>query len=224
VAKLIEASQDIAAAKKQNVPRAKAVLGELMTTALGYGNIHFDHSDFGSAVSSRAAGAAALLPAPPDGAWQSGCIGAYRCMPESHHRSCQCGAVYSRTESMAPGRQIDSFECSVCHTTLETWNTAWVPTYRLIAEPVRDAERSPAERPLSAERLCMTLGSPAGESGRCRLQCAGRSAPAHGRVCGDLGQGHKAAALRNVPLWGLLIWCGTPVQPLSHRNHRDRHG
>ena len=40
---------------------------------------------------------------------------------------------------MAPGRQIASFECSVCGTTIETWNTTSVPTYRLIAGPVRNA-------------------------------------------------------------------------------------
>jgi hypothetical protein len=62
-------------------------------------------------------------------------------MSESHHRSCQCGAVYSRVESMAPGRQIASFECAVCGTTLESWNTAWVPTYRLIAGPVRQPQQ-----------------------------------------------------------------------------------
>jgi hypothetical protein len=57
---------------------------------------------------------------------------------DSHHRSCHCcGAVYSRTEAMASGRQISSFECAVCNTTLESWNTAWVPTFRLIAGPVR---------------------------------------------------------------------------------------
>jgi hypothetical protein len=27
-------------------------------------------------------------------------------MAESNHRSCKCGAVYSRTESMAPSRHI----------------------------------------------------------------------------------------------------------------------
>jgi hypothetical protein len=58
-------------------------------------------------------------------------------MLDSHHRSCRCGAVYSRAEAMAPTRQIDSFECSVCGATLESWNTAWVPSYRLIAGPVR---------------------------------------------------------------------------------------
>jgi hypothetical protein len=27
--------------------------------------------------------------------------------------------------------------------TMESWNTTWVPTYRLIAGPVRDVEQSP---------------------------------------------------------------------------------
>ena len=50
-------------------------------------------------------------------------------------RQCRCGAIYHRTEAMAPSREIDSFECTACGTTLEKWDTAWVPTYRLIAEP-----------------------------------------------------------------------------------------
>jgi hypothetical protein len=58
-------------------------------------------------------------------------------LPISYYRSCRCGAVYSRTEAMAPSRQIASFECSVCGATIGSWNTAWVPTYRLIAGPVR---------------------------------------------------------------------------------------
>ena len=58
-------------------------------------------------------------------------------MEETHHRTCVCGAVYNRTESMAPERQISSFECSVCDQTMESWNTAWVPSYRLIVGPVR---------------------------------------------------------------------------------------
>jgi hypothetical protein len=36
VAKLIEASQEIAEAKKQNVPRAKTILSELMMMAMDY--------------------------------------------------------------------------------------------------------------------------------------------------------------------------------------------
>jgi len=58
-------------------------------------------------------------------------------MQDSHQRYCQCGAVYERSEGMAPARQISSFECSVCGTTMETWNTAWVPTYKFLAGPVR---------------------------------------------------------------------------------------
>jgi hypothetical protein len=50
-------------------------------------------------------------------------------------RQCRCGAIYSRTEAMAASREIDSFECVACGATLETWDTAWVPTYRLISEP-----------------------------------------------------------------------------------------
>ena len=53
------------------------------------------------------------------------------------HRMCRCRAVYRRTESMVSSREVNSFECTVCGTTLESWNTAWVPTYRLIVGPVR---------------------------------------------------------------------------------------
>src|ERR1700688_5253223 len=67
-------------------------------------------------------------------------------MPESHHRSCKCGAVYSRSEAMAPARQINSFECSVCGVTMEHWNTAWVPSYRLIAGPVSNPEHNTSPR------------------------------------------------------------------------------
>ncbi len=56
---------------------------------------------------------------------------------ESPHRSCQCGAVYRRTEGMAKSREFSSFECEVCGATLETWNTAWVPSYRLIVGPTK---------------------------------------------------------------------------------------
>jgi len=42
---------------------------------------------------------------------------------------------------MAPGREIASFECSLCGTTLESWNTAWVPTYQFLAGPVRMPDR-----------------------------------------------------------------------------------
>jgi hypothetical protein len=51
-------------------------------------------------------------------------------------RHCKCGAIYRRTEAMAPRREMNSFEGSVCGATMESWNAAWVPTYRLIV-PLR---------------------------------------------------------------------------------------
>jgi hypothetical protein len=63
-------------------------------------------------------------------------------MSESVHRSCKCGAIYRRTESMAPSREMSSFECAVCGVTMEHWNTAWVPAYRLIAGPVAVSDES----------------------------------------------------------------------------------
>jgi hypothetical protein len=38
---------------------------------------------------------------------------------------------------MADYRQTASFKCSVCGTVMEEWNTWMVPTYRLIAGPIR---------------------------------------------------------------------------------------
>jgi hypothetical protein len=61
-------------------------------------------------------------------------------MSESGHRSCKCGAVYDRSEHIAEAREISSFECAVCGETIENWNSAWVPRYRFIACPARDAE------------------------------------------------------------------------------------
>jgi predicted SprT family Zn-dependent metalloprotease len=52
------------------------------------------------------------------------------------HRHCKCGAVYRRTEKMAPTREMSSFECMHCGETLESWNSAWVPSYRLVVGPV----------------------------------------------------------------------------------------
>lgn len=42
--------------------------------------------------------------------------------------------------SMAPSGQVDNFDCAVCSQTLESWNTATVPSDRLIAGPARDFE------------------------------------------------------------------------------------
>jgi hypothetical protein len=61
-------------------------------------------------------------------------------MIESTNRTCQCGAVYARTEAMAEGREINSFQCSVCDVTLESWNSAWVPSYQFVMGPIRPPE------------------------------------------------------------------------------------
>ena len=62
-------------------------------------------------------------------------------MSGTRPRTCKCGLVYSRSEAMAASREIGSFECAVCGATMETWKTAWVPKYRLIAGPVRPPEK-----------------------------------------------------------------------------------
>lgn len=56
-------------------------------------------------------------------------------------RQCRCGAIYHRSEAMAPSRQIDSFECTICGVTLEAWDTAWVPNYRLVSAPEEGPRR-----------------------------------------------------------------------------------
>jgi hypothetical protein len=37
-------------------------------------------------------------------------------------------------------REMNSFECLVCGETLESWNAAWIPSYRLIVGPVFQPE------------------------------------------------------------------------------------
>jgi hypothetical protein len=43
---------------------------------------------------------------------------------------------------MAPTREVDSFECAYCGDTLESWNSAWVPSFRLIIGPIEKPTRS----------------------------------------------------------------------------------
>jgi hypothetical protein len=61
-------------------------------------------------------------------------------------RQCRCGAIYHRSEAMAPSREIDSFECTICGVTLETWDTAWVPSYRLVSAPEEGASSDDASK------------------------------------------------------------------------------
>jgi hypothetical protein len=43
---------------------------------------------------------------------------------------------------MATRREMSSFECSICGATLDSWNTAWVPAYRLVSVERRSKENS----------------------------------------------------------------------------------
>ena len=81
-------------------------------------------------------------------------------------RRCRCGAIYHRTEAMAPSREIDSFECTACGATLENWDTAWVPTYRLIAEPAIDIAEPAIETEEQADTRAQTGDRNAIERGR----------------------------------------------------------
>ena len=67
-------------------------------------------------------------------------------------RQCRCGALYHRTEAMAASREIDSFECTACGVTLETWDTAWVPTYRRIADTAIEPGEQADTRAQSGDR------------------------------------------------------------------------
>ncbi len=49
--------------------------------------------------------------------------------------TCNCGAVYERTEEKLTFRDIDSFECRYCGKTLETWSGSRIPVFRLVKEP-----------------------------------------------------------------------------------------
>ena len=43
---------------------------------------------------------------------------------------------------MAPAREVNSFECDHCGETLETWNSAWVPSFRLVIGPIAKPSQS----------------------------------------------------------------------------------
>jgi len=48
--------------------------------------------------------------------------------------TCECGAVYERTEVKLIFRDNDSYEC-VCGRTLASWNGSRIPQFRLISKP-----------------------------------------------------------------------------------------
>lgn len=40
---------------------------------------------------------------------------------------------------MVPAREMSSYQCLICERTMENWNSAWVPVYRLILWPLEPA-------------------------------------------------------------------------------------
>jgi predicted SprT family Zn-dependent metalloprotease len=49
--------------------------------------------------------------------------------------TCECGAVYERTEEKVTFRDSDSFQCRHCGKTLDEWSSSRIPVFRLIKEP-----------------------------------------------------------------------------------------
>jgi hypothetical protein len=43
---------------------------------------------------------------------------------------------------MAPAREVNSFECNRCGETLESWNSAWVPSFQLVIGPIAKLTQS----------------------------------------------------------------------------------
>ena len=66
----------------------------------------------------------------------------------------RCDAIYRRRRHASP--ELASFECSMCGKILETWNSAWVPTYRFIVGPIvklPNGERPPAAAAVSGSAV-----------------------------------------------------------------------
>jgi hypothetical protein len=56
--------------------------------------------------------------------------------------TCQCGALYERTEFHSAPREADGFACLSCGHTLETFSAVEAPRYRLISAPLRKPDSS----------------------------------------------------------------------------------
>jgi predicted SprT family Zn-dependent metalloprotease len=49
--------------------------------------------------------------------------------------TCQCGAVYDRTERSVMMRDKDRYQCDVCGVTLESWNGGCIINFKLLKRP-----------------------------------------------------------------------------------------
>lgn len=52
--------------------------------------------------------------------------------------TCQCGAIYERTEEKGIFRDKDSFDCRVCGKELESWSGSRIPVFKLVKRPDTD--------------------------------------------------------------------------------------
>jgi hypothetical protein len=49
--------------------------------------------------------------------------------------TCDCGAIYERTEEKLTFRDKDTYECLYCGVTLESWSGSCIPIFRPIKAP-----------------------------------------------------------------------------------------
>jgi hypothetical protein len=49
--------------------------------------------------------------------------------------TCQCGAIYERTDESVPHRDKGSADCEVCNRELEAWSGGYILTFTLIKRP-----------------------------------------------------------------------------------------
>ena len=54
--------------------------------------------------------------------------------------TCQCGAVYERTEQKVIFRDQDRFRCHICGWEIESWNDSRIPIYKLVKRPETDTD------------------------------------------------------------------------------------
>ena len=49
--------------------------------------------------------------------------------------TCNCGAIYERTEEKLTFRDKDLFQCLCCGNTIESWSGSRIPRFLLTKEP-----------------------------------------------------------------------------------------
>ena len=54
--------------------------------------------------------------------------------------TCQCGAIYERTEEKGIFRDKNSFNCHDCGQVLESWSGSRMPIFKLVKRPETDTD------------------------------------------------------------------------------------